>query len=303
MLRSLCLKAKRPVINNIYRNNNRCWLSTTKTQYYDSLSDDDRILVDKLISNAPFISLGFSNIYSGNGINDKETKKHQRKFQKLIQQSIVGQFTTPMEQIKFLWNCIKNSVKLSQPLGNAKKTLEITMNENVKKLNIITSSLQGFIITKTLIDLYGIEKTINMVNIAHHSVSEFWNKMLVNYLESNVPHNLRFPVVNGIQKHILNNSVNNEGIFDIEWINDDIFSNELKWNVKRCLFKDIGTYFGDNDSNDNNLAYIWFCSLDKNIINGLNKIGQFTFERNTELAKGCDTCQFKMIHNPKNPDI
>eukprot|EP00484_Ammonia_sp_Unknown_P004838 CAMPEP_0197069506 /NCGR_PEP_ID=MMETSP1384-20130603/193641_1 /TAXON_ID=29189 /ORGANISM="Ammonia sp." /LENGTH=140 /DNA_ID=CAMNT_0042507587 /DNA_START=37 /DNA_END=456 /DNA_ORIENTATION=- len=136
-------------------------------------------------------------------------------------------------------------MKNLRQMNEVRNKLNATVKGDAVEYKLIDFSFQGVMLTKTLIEMYGNERASQMLSNAQRECAPVMNKPMVEYLEKEVPQHLRYAVVNGLNKSVMNKSVNDEGLFELDWIDDDIFSAQFEFHVKRCVFRDIGKEFGD----------------------------------------------------------
>eukprot|EP01084_Bolivina_argentea_P193669 332240_1 len=268
------------------------------TKQYMNLSDEDKELVDELISNAPGFNTGMTSFMTGKGVIDPLLKGKYKELQSTMMKEIAKQLPSTMHRFKFFGNYLKNMTKNLRLMNDTDRKLRQTIKGVAIKYNLIKVSFQGIIFTKTLIDMYGNERTSQILSNTQNVCGPLLAQPMVQYLEENVPHHLRYAVVNGLNKDIIKNSEIDEGIFNIDWIDDDIYSKQFEFHVKRCIFRDIGREFGDTDNGgENNLTYTWFCQFDDKMIPNLGQYADFEFKREGTLGKGCTHCDFKFQHS------
>ena len=251
-----------------------------------------------MIANAPSSDLSMSNIMTGKGTDPIMATMH-KTLQRKMMKSLTDQFPTIAARFRFFGLYLKNTL-LTKQMSDSKRKLSSTIKGAAIEHNLIQNSIQGVIIAKSLTDMYGHERATKMLSKCQEDAAPIMNEPLLRYFEYKVPQHLRFAVSNGLNKKILNKSVEEDGIFEIEWIDDDIYSKEFGFNVKRCIFRDIGKEFGDTEEGgENNLTYKWFCTFDDKMIPALGDVADFKFERDGTLGKGCSHCDFRFKHQAK----
>lgn len=277
-----------------------CSSVAASTKHYRNLSQKDQRLVDKLIEDAPGSDISMSNLLTGKGITDPKMTGVYYNVQKTMMTVLARQFPNIMDRMKFFGKYLKTTLSHAKVVTDTKTKLNASLSGAAIEHNLVHQSFQGMILTKTLIDMYGHERANEMLSKCQEEVSPIMNDPMIRYLESKVPHHLRYAVSNGVNKRIIDKSTEEDGIFDIEWIDDDIYSKEFGFNVKRCVFRDIGKEMGDTEEGgEKNLTYTWFCQFDDKMIPGLGEEADFRFERDGTLGKGCSHCDFRFKHEEK----
>ena len=272
--------------------------SVPSTKHYRNLSNKEKRLVKEFIANAPASDVSMANLMTGKGLDPTMTANHKNMIKNMLS-VLLWQFPNRWHKLRFMGRYLKNHYANKRKMAESKSKLNADLKGDAVEYDLVKNSLQGIILTKTLIDMYGNERASEMLSKAQESTGPMMNQILVNYLEKKVPHHLRFAVVNGINRNVIKKSEDDDGIFDIDWVDDDIYSKDFQFNVKRCVFRDMGREFGDtDDGGENNLTYTWFCQFDDKMIPNLGNYAEFEFQRSGTLGKGCTHCDFKFQHQP-----
>jgi len=275
--------------------------STTKR--LDSLSDEDKQRVRDLIASSPTAGLGYTSILTGRGISNN-FKQHQSSAQRTMIARLSKQFPSIWDRAKFVALNIKHTLKHSIRINKARQDLSPFLKGRALENKLVEFSVQGMVMAKVLIDMYGTEKASEMIGNAQKECIPVLLEPLMTYLENEVPHHLRYAVVNGISKKLMTLSAEGEGLFDIDFIHDDIFSSKFEFHVKRCVFRDLGHSIGDQDiETENNATQQWYCSYDEKILSALSEAGEVQLKRKGTLAQACSHCDFKFTHKPKAHDV
>eukprot|EP01083_Nonionella_stella_P301075 1031175_1 len=297
------LTFKRSVFSLSSLRSNRCFSSVAMTKHYRNLTNGDKQLVEQLIDNAPGSNMGMTSIMTGKGLTDPAMKERHTRVQKALMSTLARQFDSNWNRIRFFGIYLKNMTSNLKRMNELKKVLNPTIKGDALKYNLIDHSFQGVVMSKTLVQMYGQERAAEMLANAQNVCGPLFNEATIAYLESDVPHHLRYAVVNGINKKVLSKSAESEGTFDIDWIDGDIYSKEFEFHVKRCVFSDVGKAFGDTEANaEDNLTYRWFCQFDDKMLPSLGEHAEFEFKRTGTLGKGCTHCDFRFEHSPSTSE-